>query len=248
MHFFVESEPIAVNVKSLAQLEAVVLDRLTNGQGFALATLNLDHLAKLRGDAAFRGAYAMQDLITADGNPIVWMARLAGQPLDLLPGSDLILPMTRAAERAAVAVGLIGSTRASLAQAARALEQAVPGVRIVAQIAPPMGFDPQSADADTMLDQLHAAQVRLCLVALGAPKQELFAARGRLRTPMIGFASIGAGLDFLAGSQTRAPVWVRRFALEWLWRMLSSPRRMVRRYLHAALILPGHLWASWHQR
>ena len=248
MRFFVGPAVIAVNMVSLAQLEAAVLDRLHAGQGFALATLNLDHLAKLRADPAFRRAYAAQDLITADGNPIAWMARLAGLTLDLLPGSDLILPLSRLAVLAGVPVGLIGSTEDSLALAAEALQQAVPGVRIVAKIAPPMGFEPQSAAADAILDQLDAAGVRQCFVALGAPKQELFGAAGRLRTPAIGFASIGAGLDFLSGSQTRAPVWVRRLALEWLWRMLSNPRRMTGRYLRAALILPGHMLASWRQR
>jgi UDP-N-acetyl-D-mannosaminuronic acid transferase (WecB/TagA/CpsF family) len=51
--------------------------------------------------------------------------------------------------------------------------------------------------------------------------------------------SIGAGLDFIAGHQTRAPLWVRRIAMEWLWRMLTNPRRLTRRYLDCILILPG---------
>ena len=55
----------------------------------------------------------------------------------------------------------------------------------------------------------------------------------------MGFVSIGAGLDFLAGSQTRAPAWVRAIAMEWLWRMLANPRRLALRYLRCALILPG---------
>lgn len=248
MQFFVGSERITVNMTSLSQVQDAVLDRLSTGRGFALATLNLDHLAKLAESPAFRAAYAAQDLITADGNPIVWMGDLARQSLDLLPGSDLILPLTRLAVQAGVAVGLLGSTDESLALAAQALLQAVPGVRIVAQIAPPMGFDPNSADADAMLDQLDAANVRLCYLALGAPKQEILAARGRLRTPKIGFASIGAGLDFLSGQQVRAPYWVRRLALEWLWRMQSDPRRLMGRYWRAALVLPGHMRASWKQR
>ena len=248
MQYFVGSETIVVNMATLGQLEAAIRDRWIRGQGFAIATLNLDHLAKLRDDPAFRRAYAAQDLVTADGNPIVWMARAAGKRVNLLPGSDLIQPLTRLAVQSGVPVGLIGSTAESLAQAAGALGQAAPGVKIVAQIAPPMGFDPQSPVADAMLAELDAAGVRLCFVALGAPKQEIFAARGRELTPMIGFASIGAGLDFLSGNQTRAPVWVRRFALEWLWRMVSDPRRLAGRYGRAALILPGHLWASWRQR
>ena len=239
---------IGVNLPDMAALQAAVGDRLARGEGFALATLNLDHLVKLRHDQAFRAAYVRQDLITADGNPIVWMARLAGDPLTVLPGSDLILPLLRLAAQAGVGVGLVGSTDVSLAGAADALRRAVPDLRIVALIAPPMGFQPDGAAADAVLDQLAAQDVRLCLLALGAPKQEVFAARGRLRTPGIGFASIGAGLDFLSGQQARAPVWVRRLALEWLWRLLSDPRRLALRYLRCAAILPGHLLAAWRQR
>ena len=248
MQFIVGAERITVNMASLAQVQAAVFDHLTSGQGFALATLNLDHLAKLTGSDGFGAAYAAQDLITADGNPIVWMGRMAGQKLDLLPGSDLILPLIKVAVQAKAPVGLLGSTEQSLALAASVLRQAVPGVQIVALLAPPMGFDPNSATADMFLDQLEAAKVKLCFLALGAPKQEILAARGRQRTPQIGFASIGAGLDFLSGSQVRAPLWVRRLALEWLWRVQSDPRRMLGRYWRAALVLPGHMLASWRQR
>ena len=81
----------------------------------------------------------------------------------------------------------------------------------------------------------------LCLLALGAPKQEQLAARGREMTPRTGFASIGAGLDFLGGGQRRAPSWMRRIGIEWLWRALSSPRRMIPRYMRCVAILPGQV-------
>ncbi len=84
----------------------------------------------------------------------------------------------------------------------------------------------------------------LCFIALGAPKQESFAARGRQLAPDVGFASVGAGVDFIAGSQTRAPAWVRAMAMEWLWRALSSPRRLLPRYAACAAILPGQITAA----
>jgi exopolysaccharide biosynthesis WecB/TagA/CpsF family protein len=94
------------------------------------------------------------------------------------------------------------------------------------------------------LHDLAAQKVGLCFIALGAPKQEVFAALGRQIAPEVGFASIGAGLDFIAGTQERAPVWVRKLALEWLWRALSSPRRMVPRYAACAAILPLEIAAA----
>jgi len=89
---------------------------------------------------------------------------------------------------------------------------------------------------------------RLCFIALGAPKQEIFAARGRTQVPDVGFASIGAGLDFLSGHQVRAPRIMRLLAMEWFWRALQSPARMVPRYAKCFAILPGLTIQALRQR
>ena len=218
---------------------AAVSARLASGQGFALATINLDHLVKLSRDAAFRAAYAAQDLVVADGNPIVWLSWLARRPVRLVPGSDLVLPLVRAAAEAGRPVSFLGSTDESLRAAAARLERLVPGLRRGLLIAPPMGFDPGGVAAGEMLARLQALGPGLCLVALGAPKQEHLAALGRQLAPAVGFASVGAGVDFIAGHQRRAPAWVRAIAMEWLWRALSAPRRLLPRYAACAAILPG---------
>lgn len=83
---------------------------------------------------------------------------------------------------------------------------------------------------------------------MGAPRQERLAALGRELAPQAGFASIGAGLDFLAGTQVRAPEWVRELALEWLWRMLQAPRRLFPRYVACAAIMPAQVVAALRQR
>jgi exopolysaccharide biosynthesis WecB/TagA/CpsF family protein len=230
---------IAVNVPDRARLMAEIGRRLAAGEGFALATINLDHLVKLRRDPAFAAAYAAQDLVVADGNPIVWLSRLARRPVALVPGADLVVPLAQAAAAAGVPVALVGSTAPALEAAAAALAARVPGLKVAARIAPAMGFDPDGAEAEAVLRALGASGARLAFLALGAPKQERLAARGRAALPQVGFASIGAGLDFLAGTQARAPAWVRAIAMEWLWRMLSDPRRLARRYADCALILPG---------
>jgi N-acetylglucosaminyldiphosphoundecaprenol N-acetyl-beta-D-mannosaminyltransferase len=239
---------ICVSVPSRAVLMAEVSRRFAAGDGFALATINLDHLVKLRRDPVFAAAYAAQDLVVADGNPIVWLSRLARRPVELVPGSDLIVPLAQAAAASCVKVALLGSTEPALAAAAQALQARVPGLEVAACLAPPMGFDPDGPGADAMLEQVRASGAGLVFLALGAPKQERLAARGRVALPGVGFASIGAGLDFLAGSQVRAPDWVRAIAMEWLWRMLSNPRRLARRYAECALILPGQAVSALRQR
>lgn len=248
MQFQFDTTRITVTLPDTTSLLAAVRERLRARAGFALATINLDHLVKLRASPAFRAAYAAQTMVVADGNPIVWLSRLARRPVSLVPGSDMVLPLARLAAAEGASLALVGSSDASLAAAADHLKAHVSGLTIALQIAPPYGFDPTGAVADQILSQLSAARIGLCFIALGAPKQELFAARGRSLAPDVGFASIGAGLDFLAGSQARAPAWVRAIAMEWLWRALSSPRRMIPRYAACAAILPGQMLAAWRLR
>lgn len=248
MEFFFPPHCIGVNVPDHTALLSQVQERLKRGEGFALATINLDHLVKLTHEPEFRQIYAAQDLVVADGNPVVWLSRLARRPVALLPGSDMVVPLAGVAARAGVPVALVGSTAPALKAAAAELRFRVPGLKIAAEIAPPMGFDPTGDDSRAILDDIAASGAGLTFIALGAPKQEAFAAYGRRILPSMGFASIGAGLDFLAGTQVRAPKWVRAIAMEWLWRMLSNPRRLFVRYMRCAYILPGQMRAAWRLR
>ncbi|QUJ75223.1 WecB/TagA/CpsF family glycosyltransferase [Sulfitobacter albidus] len=239
---------VTVNVPTREALFRTIRARFADGTGFALATLNLDHLTKLPVDDAFASAYRAQDLVVADGRPIIWLSRLARQPVALMPGSDLVLPLSAEAARAGVPIALMGSSDSALAGAKAALERDVPGLNVAYTHAPPYGFDPTGADAVQICEELNKSGARLCFIALGAPKQEIFAAFARGRCPAVGFASIGAGLDFLSGHQVRAPRIMRALALEWLWRAGQSPRRMVPRYAKCFAILPGLAVQAWRQR
>lgn len=238
----------AITTPTRADLLAEVGTLLASRKGFALATLNLDHLVKLGRIPAFRAAYAAQTHVVADGKPVVWLRWLAGRPVDLIPGSELVAPLAALAGQLGVPVALLGATEDTLSRAARQLQMTCPGLSVVACIAPAQGFDPSGPAGDAALCDLAASGARLCFLALGAPKQEIFAARGHAMLPEVGFVSIGAGLDFIAGTQHRAPVWVRRIAMEWAWRLVLSPRRLARRYLDCALILPGLAWQAWRTR
>jgi len=230
---------IEVNVPTRHALFQAVTKHLKENTGFALATLNLDHLTKLPEEPPFLAAYRAQDLVVADGRPVVWLSKIARQPVELMPGSDMILPLCDLCVENGRSIALVGSSDEALSGAAKALKARVPGLEVSFIHAPPYGFDPQGAAADEILRDLASSGAGLCFIALGAPKQEIFAARGRQMAPDVGFASIGAGLDFFSGHQVRAPKIMRMVAMEWLWRALQSPRRMVPRYAKCFAILPG---------
>lgn len=239
---------VVINVATRAALFQAVRDKLHAGAGFAIATLNLDHLTKLPDDLAFADAYNTHDLIVADGRPVVWMSQLAGQSVELMPGSDLVEPLCRLATENGHAVAFVGSSDDALNGAEEALAARIPGLNVVLKISPPFGFDPRGAEADRICEALNASGARFCVMALSAIKQEHFVAHARARCPGVGFGSFGAGLDFLAGTQTRAPRLVRKLALEWFWRILQNPRRMIPRYAKCFAVLPGHMWRSMRAR
>lgn len=245
MNFVIgEAYTVKVNTASASALLQKIEDDLVNRRAFTVATLNLDHLYKLHHSEMFRQAYARQTHVVADGNPVVWLSRIAGQPVRLAPGSELIHPLGALAARLDAPVVLLGSTAGALAKAAAVLEATHPGLRVVAQIAPPFGFDVAGEAGTACLEAVRRSGARLCFLALGAPKQEILAARGLDLVPECGFLSVGAGIDFIAGHQRRAPAWVRAMAMEWFWRMAGDPRRLAGRYMRAFTILPGLTWQA----
>lgn len=237
-----------VNTVTAEDLLKDIGETLFAGQGVSIATLNLDHIVKLRARPDFQAAYSRHTHVVADGNPVVWLRRIARAPVDLVTGADLVDPLMALAARRGLPVAFLGSTEETLHAAAEILERRHPGLKIVAKIAPAFGLDPAGPEADAALREIAEAGAKLCLLSLGAPKQELLAVRGMDIVPGCGFVSIGAGLDFIAGHQRRAPRWMRRLALEWLWRFLSDPWRLARRYLACFRILPGLIWQALSRR
>jgi exopolysaccharide biosynthesis WecB/TagA/CpsF family protein len=237
-----------INVRSLPDAVARCVDSLRAGRSFTLFTLNLDHLVRLRADDAFRAAYARAAFVTADGAPVVRLARRRHAAIERTTGADLVEPLCAAAAQARLPVYLFGAAETTLGAASRALMQRHPHLVIVGAEAPPMGFDPFGAAADVAGARIARSGARLCFVALGAPKQELFADRMARRHDGIGWLGIGAALDFIAADKIRAPGFMQRAGLEWLWRLAQEPRRLGLRYVRCAALLAALSWREWRER
>ena len=167
--------------------------------------------------------------------------RLQGKRVSRVTGSDLIAPISAEAARSGKSIYLFGSSFQVLIKASRLLHERNAGLMIAGVFAPPQGFNPTSEDARRCIVTIGNSGADICFVALGAPKQELFADHGKSLLPNISFVCIGGGLDFIAGAQVRAPHWMQRWGLEWLWRAASDPRRLLYRYLLCMVALPGIL-------
>jgi N-acetylglucosaminyldiphosphoundecaprenol N-acetyl-beta-D-mannosaminyltransferase len=231
-------EDLRISALPLAETAALICQNAGSVAAQNVFTLNLDHVVKMRKDANFRGAYRRAGLITADGFPIVLACRLQGKRVSRVAGSDLIAPIVAEAARSGKSIYLFGSSSQVLNKASRFLHERNAGLTIAGVFSPPQGFDPASEDARRCIEAIGDSGADLCFVALGAPKQELFADRGKSLLPNTSFVCIGAGLDFIAGAQVRAPHWMQDWNLEWLWRAASNPRRLLYRYLLCVAALP----------
>jgi N-acetylglucosaminyldiphosphoundecaprenol N-acetyl-beta-D-mannosaminyltransferase len=234
-------EDLRISSLPLAETAALICHNAGSVAAQNVFTLNLDHVVKMRKDVRFRGAYRRAGLITADGFPIVLACRLQGKRVSRVTGSDLIAPISAEAARFGKSIYLFGSSLQVLIDASRILHERNAGLTIAGVFAPPQGFDPTSEDARRCIATIGNSGADLCFVALGAPKQELFADHGKSLLPNVSFVCIGAGLDFIAGAQVRAPHWMQRWGLEWLWRAASDPQRLLYRYLLCMVALPGIL-------
>ena len=230
---------VAINVFSMAEAVSSIVSAARSGDGFSVYTLNLDHVAQLKHHRDFRAAYRRARFVTADGFPLVILGRLAGTHIERTTGADLVEPVCKQAGRNKIPVFFFGSSNLTLHRTIRRLSERCNGLGVVGSLSPHVNFDPYSAEADQAIDRIRTSQARLCFVALGAPKQEIFAARCLDELPGVGLLCIGAALDFIAHTQDRAPAITQKIGLEWAWRMLSNPRRLGPRYARCMAVVPG---------
>jgi len=229
---------VTVNVMTMAQAINAIITGARRRETFSVYTLNLDHFVKLRKNASFRAAYHQARFVTADGFPIVMMGRLAGTEVMRTTGADMVIPLCREAARHQLPIFLFGSTRLALAASVRRLIRRYGDLEFAGCLAPGPDFDPWSADADFAIERIRRSGARICFLALGAPKQEIFAARCLDELPGTALVCIGAALDFIGGTQSRAPHFAQRSGLEWLWRMAKDPWRLGPRYARCIAAIP----------
>ncbi|WP_290989533.1 WecB/TagA/CpsF family glycosyltransferase [Hyphomicrobium sp.] len=235
----------AINTPDMETAVSRIIGRAKARDAFTVFTLNLDHLVKLRSNERFRLAYRNADIVTADGAPVARLARLQEPSVVRVTGSDMLLPLLDAAATAGHPVFLFGSTEAVLTKAAHEIGNATDGLlKIAGMLSPSRAFDPEGAEADHAIETIKKSGARICIVALGAPKQEIFAEHARAKGLACGMICSGASLDFIAGAQIRAPGIFRKLGLEWMWRLATNPRRLTKRYAECAIVLADLLIAE----
>jgi N-acetylglucosaminyldiphosphoundecaprenol N-acetyl-beta-D-mannosaminyltransferase len=207
------------------------LDEIVQSGGPAyIVTANLNYAMLCATDEDLHDVNATAAFVVADGAPLVWWSRLIGRPLpERVAGSDLIyLVNARAAERG-YRVYLLGAGPGVADEVAATLVERYPGLQVVGTESPPFR-DLTDEEQAEQLDRVRAAAPDILMLAFKMPDGERWLRdhTATLGVPLV--LQFGASFDFVAGRVQRAPSWMQRVGLEWLYRTLQEPRRLAGRY------------------
>jgi len=212
---------------ALARIEEMIGSR----QPHYVVTANVDFLVQARDDIELRRILFDAHLVVADGMPLVWASRWLGNALpERVTGSGMTPLLLARAEAKGWRVFFLGGTEQSVAQAAANTRARHPRLQLVGSYSPP--FKPLvEMDHEAILRRLRETQPDLLLVAFGCPKQEKWMNMHYRSAGVPVAIGVGATIDFLAGTVKRAPGWMQRAGLEWIFRLLQEPRRLFHRYV-----------------
>lgn len=195
-------------------------------------TPNVDQIVRIEHDPYFREICDNAELLLADGHPLLWIANWYKTPIkQKICGSDLVPILCGVAARKDYSVFLLGAAEGVAAKAAENLKQRYPGLNIAGTYSPPFGFEKDKKEIEKINRMLYKSKADMLFVGMGVPKQDIFIYENMNKYQIPMSFSIGATIDFLAGVQKRAPKWMSKIGMEWLYRLLQDPKRMFKRYI-----------------
>jgi N-acetylglucosaminyldiphosphoundecaprenol N-acetyl-beta-D-mannosaminyltransferase len=200
-----------------------------------VVTVNLQFLSTAAKNRTFAEVVNSADLVVADGMPLLWLSRLLGTPIpQRVTGHDLLHHCAALAAQRGFTLFFLGATSVTAEKATRRLQEMYPGLKIVGSYQGSFsqdGYGLSESDERGALDAIRRCGPDFLFVALGCPKQELWIHRHRQEIEVPVCIGIGGVLDVLAGRLRRAPSWMQRMGLEWLYRLQQEPGRLWKRYL-----------------
>jgi N-acetylglucosaminyldiphosphoundecaprenol N-acetyl-beta-D-mannosaminyltransferase len=217
----------AIDPLTLDQAVGAIDERIASGTPYEQVSINAAKLVRIQKDEFLREAIERCELATADGQSVVWAARLLGHRLpERVAGIDLMHALMELAARRRYRVFILGARPEVLDEAVRRVRERLPDLRIVGT---QHGYYAPGEET-RVVGRIRAASPDILFIALETPTKELFIARHRERLGVRFVMGVGGSIDIIAGRRRRAPLWMRRAGLEWLYRLLQDPRRLAKRY------------------
>lgn len=219
-----------INVTDMAKTIEYITGNLEALKGNYICVSNVHTTVMSYRDAEYRKIQNSAAMALPDGQPLSIVSRMKGcHDAHRVPGPDLMPAILKLSEEKGYTHYFYGSTEHTLAELKKAVLKEYPKLQIAGMYAPPFRELTEEEDK-RIVEKINEAEPDFIWVALGAPKQEIwmYNHKDRVQGLMIG---VGAAFDFIAGTVKRAPMWMQKLCLEWVYRIMQDPRRMIPRYL-----------------
>ena len=219
-----------VHVDALTMDETVarIVDLIAEGDPVQHCVINAGKVVLMADDPELARIVGSCALVNADGQAVVWAARLLGRPLpERVAGIDLFLRLLALSEERGYGVYFLGATRDVVEEVVRRVRRRHPRLHIAGAHD---GFFDASGEAE-LCAEIACLRPQLLFVGMPSPRKEYWLAANLERLGVTFAMGVGGSFDVLAGLTRRAPLWGQRAGLEWFYRLAQEPRRMWRRYL-----------------
>ena len=230
---------VPVSLIDMPQAVRVVLDGVSANHAQYVCVRDVHGLMRSVEDPTMMDIQRKAAMVTPDGMPLVITARMRGHPeISRVSGADLMEAVCEASQETGARHFFYGGKEGVAEKLIANLVHRYPRMTVAGHYCPPFRMLTPEED-DAVVDMLRASGAQIVWVGISTPKQEFWMRDHVSRLPGATLLGVGAAFDFHAGVVTRAPQWMQRFALEWLHRLASEPRRLWRRYL---IMAPQFLW------
>lgn len=219
-----------VMVSTLEKAAGKIIQDAMEGRGGYVCIGNVHMVTTAKRSESLRTVMERAILVTSDGVPLVWVLRWQGfRNAERVAGPDLMERLCELAANKGVPVYFYGGSPETIDALLRVITVKFPAMQVVGSESPPILPACPGVDS-AVLDRIKESSARIVFVGLGCPKQEFWMAAHApdLSAVLIG---VGAAFDFMADTIPRAPLWMQKWGLEWMFRLVTEPRRLWKRYL-----------------
>lgn len=232
---------VRIDDVTYADVTDCITGYIADGHPHHIVTVNPEFIMEAQHNEPFRHVLEQADLATPDGFGLMLVSRWRRTPLRMrVTGVDLVTHLTTAAAQRGWSIFFLGAVPGVAEQAAAVLSESTPELNIVGCYA----GSPHPNEEQHIHTLIEQAQPDILFVAYGTPAQELWIARNRTALRVSVMIGVGGAFDFIAGVAPRAPVWVQKIGMEWLYRLLKQPWRWRR----MMLAVPLFLWSALCER
>jgi N-acetylglucosaminyldiphosphoundecaprenol N-acetyl-beta-D-mannosaminyltransferase len=210
--------------ETVARVEEII----ASGRPSQHLAISATNVVAVHEDPRLREIMAECAIVSADGQGIVWASKMLGDPLpERVNAADLMDRLFPVAEEKGYRVFILGAKQDVLEQAVENLRRRHPKLSLAGHR---NGYFGPGEDAQ-VIDEIRAARPDMLFAAMSSPKKEYWLSEHKAELGVPFVMGVGGAIDVVAGLTRRAPVWVQRIGMEWSFRMIQEPRRLVRRFM-----------------